>query len=636
MLRAFNRVFVLSPKHHFGVLRHSSVASSVNANGASQASSNSEVASAPESKSFVMNLFRGQLVPDQVFPYPKVITAEQSEFIESMIDPVDKFMREVNDAAKNDELAEVEPKTMQGLKELGAFGLQVPPELGGVGLTNTQYCRMVEIVGKYDLGVGIALGAHQSIGFKGILLRGNQQQKEKYLPALATGEKIAAYCLTEPSSGSDAASIQTKAVKSDCGKYYILNGGKLWISNGGIADIFTVFAKTPVKQADGSVRDKISAFIVERAFGGVTSGPPENKMGIKASNTAEVHFEDVKVPVENLLGQEGEGFKIAMQILNNGRFGMAGALNGTMKGMIEKAAEHAANRVQFGSKIHTYGAIQEKLARMSLLQYVTESIAFILCANMDAGFEDFQLEAAISKIFASEAAWTVADECIQILGGMGYMKECGAERVLRDLRIFRIFEGSNDILRLFVALTGMQYAGKALEPIAKARKAPLANTSTLLKFGANYMMGRATNSLGLASGPSMSDYVDPSLSGCAALASNAILQFGLAVESVAIRYGAKFIGKQFLQNRIANCAIDIFAMVAVLSRASYSLAHDNKNANLEVAMCEIWCSEAMDRVSANLDQLVDKQSSKNFSNMTKISDAVIERMAVVPSHPLGF
>lgn len=193
---------------------------------------------------------------------------------------------------------------------------------------------------------------------------------------------------------------------------------------------------------------------MERAFGGVSSGPPENKMGIKCSNTTEVYYEDVKIPVANVLGGVGNGFKVAMNILNNGRFGMAAALAGTQRSALRQAAEHAATRVQFGKRIADYGTIQEKLARMALLQYTTESLAYMVSGNMDSGAQDYHLEAAISKVFASDSAWTVVDEAIQILGGMGFMKATGLERVLRDLRIFRIFEGTNDILRLFVALTG--------------------------------------------------------------------------------------------------------------------------------------------------------------------------------------
>lgn len=193
---------------------------------------------------------------------------------------------------------------------------------------------------------------------------------------------------------------------------------------------------------------------MERAFGGVSSGPPENKMGIKCSNTTEVYYEDVRVPLDNVLGGVGNGFKVAMNILNNGRFGMGAAMAGTQRAALRQAAEHAATREQFGARLASFGQVREKLARMAMLQYATEAVAYSVSGNMDAGSQDYHLEAAISKVFASEAAWYVVDEAIQILGGMGYMRAAGLERVLRDLRIFRIFEGTNDILRLFVALTG--------------------------------------------------------------------------------------------------------------------------------------------------------------------------------------
>merc|ERR1711963_1019216 len=429
---------------------------------------------ATHSKSYVQNMFRGMVVPDQAFPFPQALSEEQAENLTMLVPPTEKFMTESNDAAWNDTNEKVHPDTVQGLRELGAFGLQVPEDLGGVGLCNTQYARLTEIVGGNDLGVGIFIGAHQSIGFKGILIAGSPEQKAKYLPRLASGEDFAAFALTEPSSGSDANSIKTRADLSPDGKHWILNGSKIWISNGGIAEIFTVFAKTPVQdEKSGELVEKVSAFIVERKFGGVTHGPPENKMGIKCSNTAEVYFENTPIPVENVIGKPGEGFKVAMQILNNGRFGMAAALSGTQRNAIKKAVEHAITRHQFGGRIDSYGAIQEKIARMSMTHYATESVAYMVSGLMDQGFQDYQLEAAISKVFASEAAWFVTDEAIQILGGMGYMRDCGLEKVMRDLRIFRIFEGTNDILRLFVALTGIQYAGGHLREIQKAVASPI-------------------------------------------------------------------------------------------------------------------------------------------------------------------
>ncbi|XP_048373964.1 very long-chain specific acyl-CoA dehydrogenase, mitochondrial isoform X3 [Sphaerodactylus townsendi] len=585
-----------------------------------------------ESKSFAVGMFKGQINTEQVFPFPSALSEEQAQTLQELVGPVSRFFEEVNDPAKNDVLEQVEERTMQGLKELGAFGLQIPVHLGGLGLSNTQYARLVEIVGMHDLGVGITLGAHQSIGFKGILLFGTPEQKEKYLPKLASGETIAAFCLTEPASGSDAASIRTTAELSPCGTFYTLNGGKIWISNGGIAEIFTVFAKTPLKdEATGEVKDKITAFIVERAFGGVTHGPPEKKMGIKASNTAEVHFDAVRVPVENVLGAPGAGFKVAMNILNNGRFGMAAALAGTMRGVISQAVAHAANRTQFGDKIYNFGAIQEKLARMALLQYVTESMAYMISANMDQGASDFQIEAAISKIFGSEAAWTVTDECIQLMGGMGFMKDAGVERVMRDLRIFRIFEGTNDILRLFVALNGFQNAGNQMRGLQKAIKNPLGNAGLIVSEVSKRMRRRA----GFGTGITLSAVVHPSLNSSAERTVQAIDLFAGAVEEQLLKHGKKIIDEQFVLKRIADGAIDLYAMVVVLSRASRSLEQGHPTAQHEKVLCDTWCTEAADRVTQNLTSLRADSTRQLFKNLRSISKAVVENEGVVSPHPLG-
>uniref|UniRef100_A0AAR2LQ16 Very long-chain specific acyl-CoA dehydrogenase, mitochondrial n=1 Tax=Pygocentrus nattereri TaxID=42514 RepID=A0AAR2LQ16_PYGNA len=565
-------------------------------------------------------MFKGQISTSQVFPFPSVLNEEKLELLRELLEPCSKFFEEVNDPGKNDTLEMVEEHTMQGLKELGAFGLQVPVDLGGLGLTNTQYARLVELVGLHDLGVGITLGAHQSIGFKGILLYGNKQQKEKYLPKLATGETVAAFCLTEPSSGSDAASIRSIAVPSPCGKYYTLNGSKIWISNGGLAEIFTVFARTPMKdEKTGEVKDKITAFIVERSFGGVTNGPPEKKMGIKASNTAEVFFENVRVPAECVLGEVGEGFKVAMNILNNGRFGMAAALSGTMKGAIAKAVDHAANRTQFGSKIHSFGVIQEKIARMAMYQYVTECMAYMVSGNMDSGATDFQIEAAISKIFASEAAWKVTDECIQIMGGMGFMKDAGVERVLRDLRIFRIFEGTNDILRLFVICFML---GK-YPSLQKALKNPLGNAGLL----ATEITKRAKR-CGFLFKALFRTFV-------IVLYVHCIPQFLSQVLPVN-QYVCILTDEQFVLERVANCAIDLYAMIVVLSRASRSLSQGHSSAQHEKMLCETWCTEAYDRITQNIKFLRSGTSKQIFKNLRAISSAVVENGTVVAPHPLGF
>uniref|UniRef100_A0A2K6QII6 Very long-chain specific acyl-CoA dehydrogenase, mitochondrial n=1 Tax=Rhinopithecus roxellana TaxID=61622 RepID=A0A2K6QII6_RHIRO len=583
---------------------------------------NKEKPAKAESKSFAVAMFKGQLTTDQVFPYPSVLNQEQTEFLKELVEPVSRFFEEVNDPAKNDTLEMVEETTLQGLKELGAFGLQVPSELGGVGLCNTQYARLVEIVGMHDLAVGITLGAHQSIGFKGILLFGTKAQKEKYLPKLASGETLAAFCLTEPSSGSDAASIRTCAVPSPCGKYYTLNGSKLWISNGGLADIFTVFAKTPVTDpATGAVKEKITAFVVERGFGGVTHGPPEKKMGIKASNTAEVFFDGVRVPSENVLGEVGSGFKVAMHVLNNGRFGMAAALAGTMRGIITKAVDYATNRIQFGEKIHNFGLIQEKLARMVTLQYVTESMAYMVSANMDQGFTDFQIEAAISKIFGSvSSAPKTSLICSLSLGG-----SLEVERVLRDLRIFRIFEGTNDILRLFVALQGCMDKGKELSGLGSALKNPFGNAGLLL--------GEAGKQLRRAGQrPESHPALSPSFQ-----AVQALEQFATVVEAKLIKYKKGIVNEQFLLQRLADGAIDLYAMVVVLSRASRSLSEGHPTAQHEKMLCDTWCIEAAARIREGMAALQsDPQQHELYRNFKSISKALVERGGVVTSNPLGF
>ncbi|KAK7089979.1 very long-chain specific acyl-CoA dehydrogenase, mitochondrial-like [Littorina saxatilis] len=585
-----------------------------------------------ESRSFAMNLFQGKIATEQVFPFPEVLDDEQKEILQMLVDPCAKFFEEQNDALKNDAMEKIDDTSMQGLREMGAFGLQVPQELGGLGLNNTQYARLVEIVGAHDLGVGITLGAHQSIGFKGILLFGSPEQKTKYLPPLASGEQMAAFCLTEPACGSDASAIRTRAVLSDDGKHYVLNGSKIWISNGGLAEVFTVFAQTPVTGPEGETKDKVTALIVERSHGGVSHGAPEKKMGIKASNTAEVYFEDVMVPVENVLGGVGGGFKVAMNILNNGRFGMGAALSGTMKYCIWKAVEHASTRMQFGSRIDSYGAIQEKIARMTMVQFVTESMAYMLSANMDQGSTDFQIEAAISKIYASEAAWFCADEGIQILGGMGYMRDCGMEKVMRDLRIFRIFEGTNDILRLFVALTGIQYAGKSLKELQKALKNPLANMGALTGAATK----RAKRMVGLGSGLSLAQHAHPQLNDSAEKTAKAVEQFGATVESLLMKFNKNIIDEQFVLKRVADSAIDIYGMVAVLSRVSRSLEQNLPSAEHEKLICEVFCDEAAERIQQNLASANSRRVHKNFDTLTKISKNVVENGGAFQVHPLGY
>ncbi|KAH8418227.1 hypothetical protein KR222_005866, partial [Zaprionus bogoriensis] len=583
-----------------------------------------------ENESFMANIFRGTLVSKQVFPYPDVLTLEEKETMDSFLDPFERFFTDVNNAARNDETSEVDEATLTALWELGGMAIQVPSDFGGLGMNNTQYGRLCQIVGAYDLGLGIVLGAHQSIGFKGIMLYGTPEQKAKYLPKVAAEGVYAAFALTEPSSGSDANSIRSRAVKSADNKYYILNGSKIWISNGGLADVFTVFAQTEqIDKKTGEKKDKVTAFIVERGFGGVTNGPPEKKMGIKGSNTAEVYFEDVKIPIENVLGEEGEGFKVAVNILNSGRFGMGATLSGTMKKCISIATAHANNRVQFGQKIKEFGAIQDKLAQMNILQYATESMAFMISQNMDSNSQDYHLEAAISKVYSSENAWYVCDEAIQILGGMGFMKETGLERIMRDLRIFRIFEGSNDVLRLFVALSGIQYAGNHLKELQRAIRNPAANLGFIFREASR----RATTTIGLG-GTDLSAHVVPELKEYARNAAVCIDLFGKTTEAVLLKHNKNIINEQLILNHLANAAIDIYAMVATLSRSSRAVKLNLPTAEHELNLTKALSLQASERTIQHLKKASSGQLQTEKKMIETIARKVCEQEGVHSTGPI--
>ncbi|GCB69626.1 hypothetical protein scyTo_0001092, partial [Scyliorhinus torazame] len=566
----------------------------------------------------------------EVFPYPE-ISKEELEEISQLVAPVERFFNEDVDSKNIDLDAKIPPETMKGLKELGLFGQQIPVEYGGLGLSNTMYARIGEIT-SLDGAIAVTLAAHQAIGLKGILIVGTDEQKAKYLPKLATGEHVAAFCLTEPGSGSDAASIQTRATLSDDGQHYLLSGSKIWISNGGIADIFTVFARTEVVDKDGTTKDKITAFVVEREFGGITSGKPEDKLGIRGSNTCEVHFENTKVPAENVLGEVGGGFKVAMRILNSGRFSMGSASAGMIKKLIEMTAEYACTRKQFDRKLSEFGLIQEKFTLMAMQAYVMESMAYLTAGMMDRpGEPDCSVEAAMVKIYSSEGAWVCISEALQILGGLGYMKDYPYERFLRDSRILLIFEGTNEILRMYVALTGLQHAGKILT--GKIKQMKKGNIGVVLEM------------LGKRLGSSFSRTVDygltgkngvvhPSLEENAKKMEENVYNLGNTVESLLYRYGKTIVEEQLVVKRVADVLINLYAMTAVIARASRSISIGLRNHDHEVLLANTFCSGVYFQNNFLLAQL-QKNSSENLDeNIKKIAQQVLDKRAYICSHPL--
>ncbi|KAJ9580258.1 hypothetical protein L9F63_004071 [Diploptera punctata] len=578
---------------------------------------------------FAKNLFLGRFDFD-VLTYPEVLNKEQLQTLQEMVAPVEKFFSEV-DSKKIDETESISEEVLDNLKSLGLFGQQIPKEYGGLGLSATEYARLDEVT-SLDGSLGVTLAAHQAFGLKGLLIAGNEQQKQNYLPRLATGKLIAAFCLTEAGSGSDLAEIQSRAVLSEDKKKWILNGNKVWISNGGIADLFTVFAKTEIEDHKGEKIDTITAFLVERGFHGVSSGKPEKKLGIRGSNTCEVVFENTPVPVENVLGEVGEGFKIAMDILNSGRFSMGSSSPGVLKKLIGLVTEHVINRQQIGKPLSEFELIQEKITKMTELTYAMESMTYLTAGMLDS-FEnpDCSVETAIVKVYSSEGCWHAVSECLQILGVMGYMKDYPFERYLRDSRFMMIFEGTNEILRMFIALTGVHHAGLELKDTVMKLRNPLMNPNYIISRLWQRRQQAADNptlNLGL------DGYLHPSLHTAAKLLEYCVLRLQYGVEIALARHGREIVERHMVLKRLADVVIDIYVMTAVLGRASRSYCIGLQDSKEEMLLAVTICHGAHARVKQNILEIEEVSVTNMDDSYKDLAKHVFKNRGYFPQHPL--
>lgn len=571
------------------------------------ASSAPHLADPDKNPSFTRGVFQGEILEDLVFPFPEP-SAEEKETLTQILDSFRSWAADTVDSAKMDHDGKFPDEVRKGMAELGLMGLNIPEEYGGFGASSMVFTRVFGEVGAVDAALAVYFGAHQSIGIKGIILFGNEDQKQRWLPRCANGELIGAFCLTEPGSGSDAQAMLTTAVPSADGKTYTMNGTKMWISNAGYAGVLTVFAKVPV-MVDGKQKQRVTAFIVDAHAPGISLGKIEEKMGIKASDTRTITFENVQVPAEDLLGGVGAGFKIALEILNSGRLGLAAGSSRGTREMMKHSIAYIKQREQFGRPIGSFEMLQRKVALAAADCYASDA-GWMLCAGMvDRGAIDFSLETAACKVFASELAWRTASDTMQMAGGIGYSKEYHYERAIRDSRINMIFEGTNEILRALIALMGLQQPGEELKQVGKAFKNPLKNIGAI----SSYVTGRAKRTL------TKNDFtkVHEALADEADEVATAIHNLALAVEKALIEHGKDIIERQMIQERMANAAIDIYLSTAVLSRATSAIAkHGLTGATDDLDAARIFIPMAMRRTRRAI-RAIEKNSDDRLRALAK-------------------
>jgi acyl-CoA dehydrogenase family member 9 len=562
----------------------------------------SHLADPDHNTSFTKGVFLGEIRESLVFPFPE-LSREEKENLSAILDSFRSWARENVDSAKQDHDAKFPDHVRAGMAELGLMGLNIPEEYGGFGASAMMFNRVFGEIGATDPALTVYFGAHQSIGCKGITLFGSDDQKKRWLTKCATGELIAAFCLTEPGSGSDAQAMRTTAVPSADGKSYALNGQKIWISNAGYAGVFTVFAKVPV-EIDGKPKQRVTAFIVDAHAAGVSLGKIEEKMGIKASDTRTITFENVKVPAEDMLGDVGHGFKIALEILNSGRLGLAaGSARGTRR-ILDIALAYAKQREQFGRPIGSFEMIQRKFAVAAAECYAIDAAWMLTASMVDKGGIDYSLETAACKVFGSELAFRASSDAMQIAGGIGYSKEFPYEQALRDSRINMIFEGTNEILRALIALSGLQQPGEHLKEIGKAFRDPLHSLGAIGSFLGGRVKRQVVKPEFKQAHAALEDEAD-------AIAT-VIHDLALAVEKLLIAHGKDVIEHQFQQERMANVAIDVYLATAVLSRASWAIAKaggpDKAAADLDNA--KIFIPMVMRRARRNVRALERNQDAR--------------------------
>jgi alkylation response protein AidB-like acyl-CoA dehydrogenase len=521
--------------------------------------------SGPQTLGFAKGLFFGHFNAPLLFPYPE-LSKEQSTVTERTLDEVRRFCDEHIDAAAIDRQARIPDSVVAGLGRLGVLGMTAPTEVGGRGFSQLANTRVMEIIGGHCASTAVFVNAHHSIGIRALLLFGSEEQKRRWLPPLVNGTKLAAFALTEEQAGSDASNVQTTAVPTPDGKAFVLNGTKRWITNGGIADVLTVMARTP--GMGGHKKKEITAFLVTPDMPGfkVLEARME-KNSIRGTATGRLAFENMVVPAENVLWQVGKGLRIALTVLDFGRTTFGASCTGVAKACVKAACEQAKRRVQFQQPIAEFELVKKKIAYMAACAFAMEATTAECAGFIDRGFDDYMLETAMLKVWSTEVLWQVVNDTMQIYGGKSFFMDEPYERWMRDARLNMVGEGANDVLRAFIAMVGIKPLADHLMPVLTALKHPVREIGTLVSFGARHLRDRwSTPDVPVRS---------ESLRGPARLLGRRVRDFHLAVLAMMRKYREALLFRQYVQERIADAACELYASSCTLARLDHLLSTSN-------------------------------------------------------------
>jgi alkylation response protein AidB-like acyl-CoA dehydrogenase len=569
--------------------------------------------SGPQRLGFGKALFFGHFNAPLIFPYPEV-KPDEREAVHKAVGEVRRFCEEHIDAAAIDRNADIPSDVIAGLAQLGVLGMTAPKEFGGRGLSQLGYTKIMEVLGGHDAGVAVFVNAHHSIGIRALVLFGTEEQKRRWLPPLVKAEKLAAFALTEPQAGSDAANVQTTATPTPDGKAYILNGEKRYITNGSIAQVLTVMARTPVP---GSSETKVTAFLVTPDMPGfeiVEARMP--KCGIRGTATSRLAFHDMPVPAENVLGQVGKGLRVALTVLDFGRTTFGASCTGAAKTCLRAAVRHARSRVQFKQTLSEFELVKKKIAFMAANAFAMEATTSVCAGFIDSGAEDYMLETAMLKVWSTDALWQIVNDTIQIFGGQAYFSNEPYERMMRDARINLIGEGANDVLRAFIAGVGMKPVADVLLGVRSALSNPFKDFGKLWSFGRKQLSAR----LSTPDVPVRSSALQTE----ARELGKRVREFSRSVQSMMFRYREAILDRQYVQERIADAACDLYASSCTLSRLDHLLTQGNGNpeeVRRDAQAGRYFLTLANRRIKQNLAALSDNDDDM----ATVTANAALER-----------